>query len=270
MRKIIIFFVAAFACVWASSAHATLSFNADFGQNGIYEAFWPMKAGDVVSVDIYVSNVPAPGLISMGFKLTYDSSKLAVVTASTAVAIANWPLAPNVKYINAAGDIDEIHMYGFRTEAGLAGNNILLGTVTFQYINEGTSPFMLLDREADWFVLENATVLDGDIGAGVLLGTILEYFDLTVTKSGTGKGTVTSSPPGINCGTDCTESLVSGTTVLLTAAQAQDSLFVSWTGCDTVSANTCTVNMTGDRTVSAVFNDDFPWEAFIPAFTKHK
>jgi hypothetical protein len=93
---------------------------------------------------------------------------------------------------------------------------------------------------------------------------------MTVTKAGTGKGTVTSSPSGINCGSDCTESYGSGTTVVLTATPDQDCLFANWTGCDTVNNNTCTVNMTGDRTVSAVFNDDFPWAAFIPAFTKHK
>ena len=31
-------------------------------------------------------------------------------------------------------------------------------------------------------------------------------YDLTVTKAGAGTGTVTSSPTGINCGTDCSES----------------------------------------------------------------
>jgi hypothetical protein len=240
--------------------------------HGIYETSWPMKAGDVVSVDIYVSNVPTPGLFSMGFKLTYDSSKLKVVTADTSVYAWNWPY-PYLGFINAEGDIDEIHMAGYHMqEVGLAGDKILLGTVTFRCLSEGTSSVMVLTRGGLYtgFVLMDFTVLDGDIGAGVLPGTILEYFDLTVTKTGTGKGAVTGSPSGITCGSDCTESFGSGTTVLLTAAQAQDSLFVSWTGCDIVNQNTCTVNMTGDRAVSAVFNDDFPWAAFIPAFTKHK
>jgi hypothetical protein len=46
--------------------------------------------------------------------------------------------------------------------------------VTFRCISEGTSAFMLLDREGDWFVLdsEEEIVVDGDIGAGVLLTTI--------------------------------------------------------------------------------------------------
>jgi hypothetical protein len=271
MRKIIVFLLVASVSFWASYAHGALSFNADFAQNGTYETSWTMKADDVVAVDIYVSGVPAPGLISMGFKLTYDSSKLEVVTGSTSVHTTNWPSggSPDVKFIDAEGDIDEIDMSGFRIEAGLSGDNILLGTVTFQCISEGTSEFWLLDRERDWFVLENYTILDGDIGAGVLLATIIDSFDLTVSRSGTGTGTVTSSPSGINCGGDCAESFVSGTTVVLTATPTGGSSFVKWTGCNAVNKKTCTVYMTGDRTVTAEF-EEFPWVMFIPAFTKHR
>jgi len=175
MRKITVLFMLVLTLAWAPLAHAQLSFDADFVQDGAYENSWPMKAGDVVSVDIYVSNVLEPGLISMGFKLTYDSSKLEVVEAGTAVDTDNWP-APYLK----TDILGEIEMAGVRLGeglTGLAGNGIRLGTVTFRCISEGTSEFMLLDREGDWFVLfsedpDNATVLDDDIGAGVLLATI--------------------------------------------------------------------------------------------------
>jgi hypothetical protein len=170
MRKAIVLFILAVA--WASSAQAQLSFTADFVQDGAYENSWPMKAGDVVSVDIYVSNVPEPGLIAMGFKLTYDSSKLEVVPAGTAVDTGNW----SVDFLDA-GALGEIEMGGARLEeglTGLAGNDIRLGTVTLSCISSGTSVFLLLDREGDWFVLdsEEEIVLDDDIGVGVLLGTI--------------------------------------------------------------------------------------------------
>jgi hypothetical protein len=171
MRKVTVFFmILAVAVACGSSVNAALVFNADFAQDGTYDASWPMKAGDVVSVDIYVSDVPEPGLISMGFKLTYDADRLTVESAG--VNEINWP------YPFAGGFIDlsnsgEIIMAGFRLE-GLAGNTIRLGTVTFRCIAEGTSAFMLLDREGDWFVLdsEEEIVVDGDIGAGVLLTTI--------------------------------------------------------------------------------------------------
>ncbi len=55
---------------------------------------------------------------------------------------------------------------------------------------------------------------------------------VTVAKAGTGTGTVTSSPAGIACGTDCSESFPSGAVVTLTPAAATGSTFSGWSnGC---------------------------------------
>ncbi|HLC15311.1 MAG TPA: hypothetical protein VJL89_03685 [Thermodesulfovibrionia bacterium] len=58
---------------------------------------------------------------------------------------------------------------------------------------------------------------------------ILKY-NLTVTKAGTGSGTVTSNPAGISCGTDCTEAYNSATVVTLTATPLAGSVFAGWSG----------------------------------------
>jgi alpha-tubulin suppressor-like RCC1 family protein len=76
---------------------------------------------------------------------------------------------------------------------------------------------------------------------------------LSVVKTGGGNGTVTSSPSGISCGADCHETYPNGTSVTLTANPAGNSIFLGWTGCDSVSGTTCTVTMTGARTVTAGF-----------------
>ncbi len=78
-------------------------------------------------------------------------------------------------------------------------------------------------------------------------------FDLMVSKSGTGAGTVTSSPAGINCGSDCSETLPSGTSVTLTAAPAADSTFTGWSGSGCSGTSTCTVVMSEARAVTAQF-----------------
>ena len=59
---------------------------------------------------------------------------------------------------------------------------------------------------------------------------------ITVVKSGTGTGIVTSAPAGINCGIACSSSAFIDE-VILTATPDLGSVFVSWTGCTSVDAN---------------------------------
>ncbi len=80
-----------------------------------------------------------------------------------------------------------------------------------------------------------------------------QSFTLSVNKTDLGSGTVTSSPAGINCGSNCSASYVSGTTVTLTATPDLLSGFGGWSGCDSVSGNTCTVDMNSARSVTADF-----------------
>src|SRR5207237_1327713 len=81
-----------------------------------------------------------------------------------------------------------------------------------------------------------------------------QRFTLTVSKGGTGSGTVTSSDGGINCGATCAAPYDSGTMVTLTASANGGSTFGGWSGCDTVSGTTCTVTMNASRSVTATFN----------------
>ena len=81
----------------------------------------------------------------------------------------------------------------------------------------------------------------------------VQQFALTVNKQGTGSGTVTSSPAGINCGTDCTEVYNSGTSVTLTATPDAGSVFAGWTGACTGTGN-CAITMDAAKTVTATFN----------------
>lgn len=77
-------------------------------------------------------------------------------------------------------------------------------------------------------------------------------FQLNVTKSGTGAGTITSTPPGINCGATCSVNFNSGTLVTLTPAPTAGSTFTNWSGACTGSG-ACVVTMSQARTVNAVF-----------------
>ncbi len=78
-------------------------------------------------------------------------------------------------------------------------------------------------------------------------------YTLTVTKAGTGSGTVTSSPVGINCGTDCSEPFAQNAVVQLTAAPAAKSNFGGWSGSCTGTATTCSVTVNAAKTATATF-----------------
>src|SRR6185369_6930562 len=83
----------------------------------------------------------------------------------------------------------------------------------------------------------------------------LQTFTLAVASAGAGSGAMTSSPAGINCGSTCSGSYTSGATVVLTAAPATNSTFVSWTGTG-CSASTATINvsMSMSRSCTATYN----------------
>ena len=84
-------------------------------------------------------------------------------------------------------------------------------------------------------------------------GAATPTFALTVGKSGTGSGTVTSSPAGINCGSDCGESYAGGTSVTLTASPAAGSTFAGWSGACS-GTGSCNVTLTAAQSVTATFN----------------
>src|SRR5207244_10398538 len=74
-------------------------------------------------------------------------------------------------------------------------------------------------------------VCSSDLAATIVTATFTpQTFTLTVSKAGTGAGTVTSSPAGITCGATCAASFTSGTAVTLTAAPAAGSTFTGWSG----------------------------------------
>ena len=84
-------------------------------------------------------------------------------------------------------------------------------------------------------------------------GTSTSYA-LAVTRSGSGSGTVASSPSGINCGSTCNASFSSGTSVTLTATAATGSTFGGWSGACSGTSTSCTVSMSAARNVTAAFN----------------
>ena len=78
-------------------------------------------------------------------------------------------------------------------------------------------------------------------------------FPLSVERTGTGGGTVSSTPEGIECGPDCTEVVRAGSTVTLQAVPDSASVFDGWGGACAGTDPTCTVDVSAVTDVSASF-----------------
>jgi uncharacterized repeat protein (TIGR03803 family) len=107
---------------------------------------------------------------------------------------------------------------------------------------------------ASWYGCDN---LNGNVCTVTMnkLRTVTANFvptyPLTVAK--VGNGTVTSGDGHIHCGSTCSYSYRLYTDVTLIATPDSGWVFTSWSGCDKVNNNVCTVTMNSPRKVTATF-----------------
>ena len=81
--------------------------------------------------------------------------------------------------------------------------------------------------------------------------------NFTLTANVTGEGKVSSSPGGISCGGDCSETYPEHTQVALFPIAGAGSTFVAWSG-DCSGSGGCGVTMDGPRSVTATFTKQQP------------
>lgn len=134
-------------------------------------------------------------------------------------------------------------------------------TVSFkpgEYPGGQTDP---VDLSSFWMVSERATSIGGvcrwDTRIVKIAGTPSGQFQLTVTKAGTGRGRVTSAPPGIDCGATCSARFDAGARVTLTAFPESGSVFGGFSGGGCSGAGACTVTLLADTTVTATFGGSY-------------
>lgn len=90
--------------------------------------------------------------------------------------------------------------------------------------------------------------------ATTVTATFQPNFTLSVTKGGSGSGSVTSSPAGIDCGATCSHDYAGGTAVTLTATAGSRSKFAGWSGGGCSGTGACQVTLTAATSVKATFN----------------
>jgi cysteine-rich repeat protein len=92
-----------------------------------------------------------------------------------------------------------------------------------------------------------------------------EIHSLRALLAGTGVGSISSAPAGINCpASQCTALFTKGVAVTLTATPATNSIFTGWSGGGCSGTGSCTVAMTAAASVTASFQ---PKPVFIITVT---
>jgi PASTA domain len=89
---------------------------------------------------------------------------------------------------------------------------------------------------------------------GLLIGGSPAPVTLDISKNGTGSGTVSSTPTGIDCGSTCSATFAAGTSLTLRATTTRGSRFGGWSGAGCFGTRSCRPN-TGisEQTVTATF-----------------
>ena len=174
-----------------------------------------------------------------GFRSTYSKTYQFSGTAGQQIV-----LAMNSSVINSYLILIPPNGPIIEDDNGGGGNNSRIPSSSGSYTLTTTGTYRVVASAFDTFAT----------GAFSLSLQPSASFPLTVTN--VGNGTITSNPVGIDCGTDCSESYASGTSVTLTATPSAGNTFVGWSR--DCTGLTCTLSMTAAKNVTATFNPIVP------------
>ena len=203
---------------------------------------------------IYVANANDSALTGVGGVTIIDGTTNAISTvrdpnASFPHVVAVDPVSNTVYVVNLGCFSDNSCINpGSVTVINGATNS----ATTIINTNASNPTGLALDPTTDRIYVANVgsgnvTVIDG--------GAAPTTHVLSLLLAGSGSGTVTSGPAGINCPVSCTASFGVGTVVDLTASPSAGVTFSGWsTNCTGTGA--CDVTMSSDEFVTATFTNN--------------
>ncbi|MGC8810797.1 MAG: CFI-box-CTERM domain-containing protein, partial [bacterium] len=199
--------------------------------------------------DIYGQIVNADGNL-IGSSFIISNAEGVQYNPSVAYDTANQRFL--VVWEDSRGDNYDIYGQYINANGSLSGSNFVINNADNQQRNAQVA----YNSNFANFLVAFETRIPGeititDIGLN-FIGPPCVGYTLTITKAGTGSGTVTSSPAGINCGADCSRAFATGTSVTLAATASAGSTFASWSG--DADCSDGQVTMDANKSCTATFN----------------
>lgn len=195
--------------------------NSSDPDDGITSYQWAQTAGPSVTLSNPEAVQPtftAPNIGTEGATLTFQ-----LMVSDNGGLQDTDTIIINVSNKIIAGDVDD------------SGTVDLSDIILALQVLAGMEPSEVVHKEAD-------VNCDGKIGMEELiyiLQTVSAQIENTLTVNKTGSGTITSSPPGIDCGNDCSESYEDGTVVTLTATADNGWGIANWSYEPTCMSQDC-------------------------------
>jgi len=169
---------------------------------------------------------------------------------TTSVAVSWTPIA----YTGDTGGYQVLYSQipgGPYTPFGTLTPDKTASSLTVTGLQPGT-PYVFVVRTRTNSHVHNSNLVVSELSAEVPATTAV-LPTLTVSRIGTGGGTVTSTPDGINCGTACVAAFPESTVVILDQSAAADSTFIGWAGACT-GTGACSVTLDAAKAVTATFD----------------
>lgn len=224
---------------------------------GILPVFYPFG-----EADLEVTKTGLPDPVSIGSSLTYTITVTNHGPSDVTRVVVLDLLSPGASFISAHAS------QGSCERTDTFDVSCHLGTLN----KEDTATVTIIVTPTISGLLKNTANVDSDDvfdldrsnDSVTIQTTVLPNQRLSITRIGEGRGTITSDPLGIACGSDCSASYPFGKVVTLTATPAPGSVFAGWAGgCLVSRALTTTVNMTAAKTCRATFRLTNPPPAIL-------
>ena len=189
----------------------------------------------------------SPGA-QMGFNVTLfnrgadPATGVAVTDKLPAGAGVNW-------------SVDAAHSTAGWSIAGVPPNEVLVApaTVNDQTVSHVHVISLTPTASCPTYANTASFTAAGGLSGSASATTTISCSGVTVTRNGTGSGSVTSSPAGISCGAVCAGQFGNGTPMTLTATPAVGSDFTGWSGGGCAGAGLCTFVLSSAKSITATF-----------------